>query len=99
MSEIVIVSDKGKISHGYKGDSIQIRLQENPNTGYVWIPDPFDDKITKLQGSEFIPDNQHLIGPGGARTFNLMAISLGILNDYLNLTKNTKPKVEVVDNF
>jgi inhibitor of cysteine peptidase len=75
--EIAIVQkDQGKTFRVHQGDSILIRLAENPTTGYRWAVDKVDEQVTALQDTNFVASGTG-IGGGGTRTFTFKALASG----------------------
>lgn len=100
MSEIVIVqSDQGKTFEARQGDSILIRLAENPTTGYRWEVDVADDRIIALQDSDYTEAPGAGIGGGGTRTFTFKAQSPGTVQVRLKLMRKWKPEDPALDRF
>jgi inhibitor of cysteine peptidase len=70
------------------GDTVSIRLPENPATGYRWNVDSVDDSLIAIDNSEFIDSPGSGIGGGGLRTFTLSARGSGVARVSL---KNQRP--------
>jgi inhibitor of cysteine peptidase len=58
-------------------ETIVVRLDETPATGFRWAVDHVDDQVLAAQGSEFqLPPNAAM-GAAGQRTFAFKAINRG----------------------
>lgn len=100
MSELALSkSDLGKTFHVLKGDSISIRLEENPTTGYRWVVDSFDNQVLELQGSSYSALPGAGIGAGGMRTFNLLAKFQGTANLQLSLRREWESSNAAIEHF
>lgn len=98
MQEIIILqSDKGKTFEPHQGDSILIRLEENPTTGYIWEVDVANDQIIYLKDSNFSTANDTVIGGGGIRIFTFTAQSPGTGEVKLELRREWEEKA--IDHF
>jgi inhibitor of cysteine peptidase len=70
VSEVVLTQvDAGKSISVRPGDTIIVRLPENPTTGYEWTVDTADDEIVGPRGSDFILSPTVAMGSGGTRAF------------------------------
>jgi inhibitor of cysteine peptidase len=99
MSEIVIVqSDQASKFEAHPGDSILIRVPENPTTGYRWELDVADDQIMALQDSDYSGASKASIG-GGTRTFSLKARRQGTVRVRLRLRRGWESEETAIDDF
>lgn len=62
-----------------QGDMIQLRLPENPSTGYSWNFQVFDLDYLEIIGDGFFypQDGQNMLGRPGLRVFTLRAVDGG----------------------
>jgi predicted secreted protein len=67
------------------GDTLVIRLPENPGTGYRWNIANIDDPLVRIDDSEFTQTPGSGIGGGGFRIFTLSAQGPGVA--WLSLKK------------
>jgi len=58
------------------GDSISIRLKENPTTGFKWEVTSTPDLLSAT-GSQYYPPISQLAGAGGERTFTFKGTKAG----------------------
>jgi inhibitor of cysteine peptidase len=70
-------ADNGKSIKVHSGDSLVVRLDENPTTGFQWATDGHDDDILVLQSSDYLPAAGAVIGGGGQRIFTFEAQKAG----------------------
>jgi inhibitor of cysteine peptidase len=60
------------------GESVVIRLPENPTTGYRWSVEEIDPAVVEVGESEFEPSQElRQAGAGGTRSFHLRARQSG----------------------
>ena len=90
MTEITLTrNDKGKIVEAQIGDSIMIKLPENPTTGYVWTLDVKEGTgIAHLSDSRYTIATESGIGGGGMRTFVVKIQSSGSVTIDMKLDGN-----------
>ncbi len=99
MSEVSISkSDLGKTVHVHKGDSISVKLDENPTTGYRWVVETVDNQILELLGSSYSPLETG-IGAGGLRSFNFLVKLQGKANLQLKLIREWESSSAAIDHF
>jgi len=75
----VIVINKtfsGKEIKSKKGEVIEVQLEENPTTGYIWKIQSINDKHLHLIEDKFEKADNG-VGSGGIKTFRLENISEG----------------------
>jgi inhibitor of cysteine peptidase len=80
--------DSGSEVDVHVGDTVSIRLMENPATGYRWNVDPLDDSVVAIDNSEFADSPGGGIGGGGVRTFTLSVRGPGVARVSI---KNRRP--------
>lgn len=79
---IIVVKSDGESNAEMSVDknaTIQLRLPENPSTGYSWNFQVLDTDYLELIGDEFFyPQNdQQMVGKPGLRVFTLRAVDSG----------------------
>jgi inhibitor of cysteine peptidase len=89
--------DKGKTFDIEMGDSLTLRLDETPTTGYVWAVDGNGD-ILMLQQSDFAPASA-AVGSGGRRIFSFLAQKAGDVTLRLKLWREWEGDSSIVDAF
>jgi inhibitor of cysteine peptidase len=100
MSEIVILdSDQGKTIEAYRGDSIIIRLAENPATGYRWEISETDNHLVDFQSSDYLNPSKTVIGRGGTRIFRFKALSNGTDKIQIKLRRAWEFEDRSIKNF
>ncbi|MDD5622469.1 MAG: protease inhibitor I42 family protein [Actinomycetota bacterium] len=83
-------------------DTIEIRLESNPTTGYGWfLSDKADSTIVSVTDPEFIEPkkDKELIGAGGYEIFTIKAISKGKTSIILNYERPWEEGVEPIETF
>ena len=70
--------DNGNVIRVNANNDFTITLDSNPTTGYKWeIDSPFDTKLLKLIGSNYIPAQTDLVGAPGKEKWAFKAIKPG----------------------
>jgi inhibitor of cysteine peptidase len=69
--------DNGKAIELKTGDSLVVRLDENPTTGYRWAVERGSEEILNPPGSEFVQNPDAKTGAGGTRVFTFQASKPG----------------------
>ena len=59
------------------GDQINIRLPENPTTGFQWRAQPGDRAVVELQSDQFLPAAAGAVGSGGVRSLQYQVRGAG----------------------
>ena len=70
--------DQGTSVNARIGDTIVIRLKENPTTGYRWASAEAGDPVLALHQSEHVPQQDGAIGAGGFRALTYQVHAAGI---------------------
>ena len=81
----LISSDSGKTFEVPLGESISIRLPENPTTGYRWSPDPAAQSSLPIERQHFEPSSDCGIGGGGYVEWKVKATHEGVNDVRLKL--------------
>lgn len=67
-------ADNGRAAEVRVGERIEVRLPENPTTGFAWAIDETDSRLLALEGTVYAaPTTEGFIGARGQRTFTFMA--------------------------
>lgn len=100
MTAVIIDKDgEGRVYEVDRGDSILLRLPENPTTGYRWETEFFDNTILGSPTSDFSTSGEPTVGAGGMRTFTFEAHSPGETTLRLILKRGWETKQQAVDHF
>jgi inhibitor of cysteine peptidase len=91
--------DNDKTIEVHAGDSIVVRLPENPTTGFAWAIDRADDEVLRLQSSEYSPAAGVGVGGGGQRNLTFKAIRPGTVTLRLKLWRDWEGDKSVTDRF
>jgi len=59
------------------GDTMQIQLDGNPTTGYIWEADTLDTSLFEQAGPPKYTRNNNLTGGGGTYVFTFKALQAG----------------------
>jgi inhibitor of cysteine peptidase len=73
-------SDNGKTFEVNKGSTVEVTLEGNPTTGYLWglLPTTQNDLVLKPDSDyTFKSDNPNLVGSGGKFLFKFQAANPG----------------------
>ena len=84
---IITKADQNRTIKVKPNDTLQLRLTENPSTGYTWKFSNFDDRYFELLNIEsFIPNNlMPMVGQPGLKVITLKAKKVGTsILDLLN---------------
>jgi inhibitor of cysteine peptidase len=88
MSTVTLTaSDDGRAIDLRVGDSVVLRLAENPTTGYQWALEPGSDDVLTLQGSDYAGPTSSNVGGGGQRVFTFKAARAGSATVHLSLRR------------
>ena len=100
MSDIVVTrNDEGKTIEAVLNDRFEVRLEENPTTGYTWGIDSAEEKWLHLEGSTFISPEESGIGKGGIRVFTFRVRRGGVVSLRLKLRREWEKEGSEVDRF
>jgi len=83
-------------------DTVEIRLESNPTTGYGWfLSDKADSTIVSVNDPEFIESkkDKELVGAGGYEIFTIKTISKGKTSIILNYERPWEEGVEPIETF
>ena len=70
-------SDSGKMLEAHVGDTLVLRLDENPATGYRWTMEEHDGEVLETQSSVYAPVSGTGVGGGGQRVLTFQARKAG----------------------
>src|SRR4051794_41900315 len=79
--------DLGKSFETKAGETLTIRLSENPTTGYTWAIDRIDSQVLVLQDSDYTSSPGNLAGRGGERIFTFKTEQAGQATLQLKLSR------------
>jgi predicted secreted protein len=84
------------------GETMELKLESNPTTGYSWFPDEdTDNTIIKLTSTEYNQTKkaEKLVGSGGFEYFFFEALSSGSTELVLNYERPWEEDEEPVNTF
>ena len=100
MSEVEITKvDKGKQLSVRVRDSLVLRLEENPTTGYQWEIEELDNGMIELTSSSFDLKSDSAIGGGGIRIFRYDAKKPGDTRISLKLWRSWEGDSSIMERF
>lgn len=70
-------ADSGKMLAAHVGDTLVVRLDENPATGYRWTIETHDEEVMETQNIVYAPGPGTAVGGGGQRVFSFKARKAG----------------------
>ncbi len=91
--------DNDKTIEVQVGDSIVVRLPENPTTGFTWAIDKASDDVPPLETSEYSPAADAGVGGGGQRSLTFKAIRAGTVRLQLKLWREWEGDKSIADRF
>ena len=83
-------------------DTVEIKLESNPTTGYSWfLSDNVDETIVSVTSPEFMESkkDEELVGAGGYEIFTIKAIAKGKTDIILNYERPWEEGVEPLEIF
>lgn len=84
--------DSGKLAKVPVGARVNIRLQENPTTGYRWSLRDFKSESLAPESDEYESAPSSSIGGGGIRNFLFVAKAAGTTTIILKNTRAWEPE-------
>ncbi len=93
-------ADNGSQVNVKVGESIIIKLESNPSTGYTWEPKDLDTAIFRLAGDPtFLSDDPGAVGSSGVLTLTFITIKAGTTSLKLAYQRPWETNVEPIDTF
>ena len=89
--------DSGKIVELVEGESLVVRLESNPSTGYEWEAIVDGETVLTLAERAFADDGSDLAGAPGTETFRFDAVSEGQATVTLNYRRPWETDVEPIE--
>ena len=84
-------ANAGTIVPANAGDTITLRLEENPTTGYLWTVKELNSSVLELVGEEYLIGAGTGIGGGGERKLVFRAKEAGASPLRLNCERSWEP--------
>ena len=89
MSQIQLTdADNGTTVRAAVSDEIEVRLSENPTTGFQWMRGNVDQGMLRVDSDEFVPAHGD-IGAGGVHVFRFTVTAAGSSDLSLNLSRGS----------
>jgi inhibitor of cysteine peptidase len=99
ITKVVDAHHRGTSIDAELDETILVRLDETPTTGYRWALDQIDEHVLAAQGSEFQLPANPAIGAAGQRTFAFKAINRGVGRIALALRRKWEHQGTPADQF
>jgi inhibitor of cysteine peptidase len=100
MSTITLTrADSGKVVETRAGDTLVVRLGENPTTGYQWAIETLNADEVVLQNVEYLRAGGAAVGGGGERRFTFKAQRAGTATVQLKLWRVWEGDASIVERF
>jgi inhibitor of cysteine peptidase len=91
--------DRGKTVEIHIGDTLVMRLDENPTTGYEWALEAYNKEIVTLNSTVYIPSPPSAVGGGGQRIFTFKGERAGRVTLRFMLRRRWEGEASVLDDF
>ena len=91
-------ADEGRTVDVHAGDTVLVRLEENPTTGYRWAAEAGDDQVVALESSDYVQPGS-AVGGGGERLFTFRAKKAGSATVRLKLWREWEGETSVARTF
>jgi inhibitor of cysteine peptidase len=92
-------ADSGKVVEARVGDTLVVRLEENPATGYRWTIEKIDEEVIVLHQVEFVPSHSAGMGGGGQRRWTFTAQKAGMVTLELKLWRTWEGDASISERF
>lgn len=100
MSDITLTNaDNGKTLTLKTGQTITLRLAENPTTGYRWSIPVLNAQVLQLTDDRFDPSSSGAIGGGGQRTLTFQAQQPGQMSLSLKNRREWEDESSAIESF
>ena len=81
------------------GDTIVVRLDENPSTGYKWALEKPHANVVALQNAAYTRDHGSGVGGGGQRILTFKAQQAGMAALQLKLWRAWEGDTSIIERF
>lgn len=99
MAEVAVTpGDNGRVVAVKVGDTVSVRLPENPTTGYSWAIDAIDAKRLEADAPAYQGEGAGL-GTGGVKTWRLVARASGRTRLALKRWRHWEGDASIVERF
>jgi inhibitor of cysteine peptidase len=99
MADVAVTAgDNGRVVVVKLGDSVVVRLPENPTTGYAWALDSIDSKLLEAGAPAYRGAGAGL-GTGGEKTWTLRARAAGRTRVELKRWRHWEGDKSIVERF
>jgi inhibitor of cysteine peptidase len=91
--------DSGRKVHLTMHDSLEVSLEANPSTGYIWEVVSGQELLELVSEPEFSAGSRQVLGAGGGMRFEFRPISSGETQLEMAYHRSFEPGVEPVQKF
>jgi inhibitor of cysteine peptidase len=92
-------ADNGSLVDVQPGDSLEVRLAENPTTGYRWAVDRLESGVLQLEDSPLERSPDAAVGGGGQRVMRFRVVGPGTSSLALKLWRDWEGDSSVLQRF
>lgn len=92
-------ADRGKTVEIHTGDTLVVRLDENPTTGYAWALEAHEEVVVTLHSTVYVPSSPSAVGGGGQRIFTFKGEQEGRVTLRFALRRTWAGEGAVLDDF
>jgi inhibitor of cysteine peptidase len=96
---ILTAKDNGKSFSASLGNTIIIKIPENPTTGFRWELEEFDNNALEVQQSGFSAQSTTLTGSGGEKSFIIKTQKIGQTFIRLKLWRDWEGDSSVIERY
>ena len=99
-TDVILTKDNAGSNVGLKsGDMLEVRLPENPTTGYRWAVDSVDTRVLQLDTTPYEPATDAGVGGGGTRVFRFSVAGSGSSVLRLKLWREWEGDQSILERF
>jgi inhibitor of cysteine peptidase len=92
-------ADRDKVVGTRVGDTLVLRLDENPTTGYRWAVETGDEAVVALQSAAYVHARSAGVGSGGQRSFTFHTKKAGSATLQFKLWRAWEGEASIVERF
>jgi inhibitor of cysteine peptidase len=96
---LLTAKDNGKSFSASLGNTIVIKIPENPTTGFRWELEEFDNSALEMQASDFSSKSTILTGSGGEKSFTIKTKQIGQTSISLKLWRDWEGDSSVIERY
>lgn len=96
---VIRQADAGQYFTAHTGDMIEIMLEENPSTGYLWEVMEIDHNILDPSESSFFSGGDAIVGKAGTRKFQFEVKAPGETVISFRLNRPWENEADAIEQF